>query len=241
MSRKRKDMDTSTIFQLPKEVPVVVPSPPTAVGENVITLSPEDEYWNKVDQVKAACGGSGYMIIVGLGDDDEEDDEDDEDDYEGDKENVKKNYTAEQLDTLRLVILNDRRIKFLDKAEKFTDPNDGWFNTSTGNKVIFGIPSEVKKAMKFKTFPEKFDAFFALTYCLYENDIWMNDNECWGQGSELDQAISILGKTWKSLLPKSNEELGIDEYTRNGVEALLEKFEETVDSCESINISFEWK
>lgn len=96
--------------------------------------------------------------------------------------------------------------------------------------------------MKLNPDSKKFDAMFALTYCLNDFDIWMNDNECWGEGGELEQAITLLGKTWKKLLKKSNEELGIDaEYTRKGIEALLEKFEETVDSCESITNSFEWK
>ena len=101
---------------------------------------------------------------------------------------------------------------------------------------------EVKKAMKLKTNSQKFDAIFALTYFLNLMDSWMNDNELSGEGEELEQVITLLGQTWKQLLQKSNEELGIDgEYTRQGIEALLEKFEEKVDECECINNSFEWK
>jgi len=101
---------------------------------------------------------------------------------------------------------------------------------------------EVKKAMKLKTDSQKLDAMFALTYSLNLMDCWMNDNELYGEDEELEQVITLLGMTWKQLLQKSNEELGIDgEYTRQGIEALLEKFEEKVDECECINNSFEWR
>ena len=107
--------------------------------------------------------------------------------------------------------------------------------------VIPIILIEVKKALKLKTDAQKFDALFALTYFLNLMDCWMNDNELSGEGEELEQVITLLGDTWKVLLQKSNEELGIDgEYTRQGIEALLEKFEEKVDECECINSSFEW-
>jgi len=96
--------------------------------------------------------------------------------------------------------------------------------------------------MKLKTSAQKFDAMFALTYCLNDSNCWMHDNECYGEDEELEQVIKQIGMTWKTLLSKSNEELGIDgDYTRKGIEALLEKFEESVDECECINSSFEWK
>ena len=96
--------------------------------------------------------------------------------------------------------------------------------------------------MKCKTDSLKFDAMFGLTFSLYENADWMHDNECYGEGGQLDQAITLLGNTWKKLLEKSNEELGIDaEYTRKGIEAFLEDFEELVDSCECIETSFKFK
>jgi hypothetical protein len=108
--------------------------------------------------------------------------------------------------------------------------------------MILIILIEVKKAMKLKTDSQKLDAMFALTYSLNLMDCWMNDNELYGEDEELEQVITLLGMTWKQLLQKSNEELGIDgEYTRQGIEALLEKFEEKVDECECINNSFEWK
>lgn len=69
----------------------------------------------------------------------------------------------------------------------------------------------------------------------------MHDNECWGEGGDLDKAIILLGKTWKKLLTKSNAELGIDEeYTRPGIESLLSQFANSVHSCESTEIEFKW-
>jgi hypothetical protein len=82
---------------------------------------------------------------------------------------------------------------------------------------------------------------FSLTYALKELDFWMNDNEMYGEGEDLEKVIDLLGKTWKTLLSKSNAELGIDaEYTRPGIESLLSQFAETVDSCECIENEFNW-
>lgn len=54
-----------------------------------------------------------------------------------------------------------------------------------------------------------------------------------------------LGRAWKKLLSHSNEELMIDgEYTRKGVEALLERFEELIGEApdaESCDYEFPWK
>ena len=124
---------------------------------------------------------------------------------------------------------------------KFVDPNGGWFNTNSGNIVIDGIPNQVKKAKAKKTIPEQFDRMFALTYALKELDFWMHDNECWGEGEDLEKAITLLGKTWTKLLTKSNAELGIDaEFTRPGIEKLLTQFAESVEACESIEKEFKW-
>ena len=58
-----------------------------------------------------------------------------------------------------------------------------------GNNVVFGIPIEVKKALKKKTRSQRFDALFALTYALKITDFWMHDNEFGVPGGKLELAI----------------------------------------------------
>ena len=55
------------------------------------------------------------------------------------------------------------------EADKFVDPNGGWFNTHTGNVVISGIPKKIKAAARAKSIPVRFETLFALTYALWQN------------------------------------------------------------------------
>ncbi len=46
----------------------------------------------------------------------------------------------------------------------------------------------------------------------------------------MDKALKSLGKYWSTLLAHTDAELGIDaDFTRPGVEALLDKFGEKID------------
>ena len=95
--------------------------------------------------------------------------------------------------------------------------------------ICFGIPREIKKALKKATVPQQFDELFALTYSLNSFDFWMHDNECWEKGGALEKAMKALGKAWRDMLKQSDAVLGIDaEYTRPGIEALLTKLTEEV-------------
>lgn len=92
-------------------------------------------------------------------------------------------YTIEEMCTLRYILINDGRGDALQKAFSFATGGQGgndmmMFNTTDGNELIFGIPGEVKKALKKPTKPERFDTLLALTYALKDNDHWMHDNEC---------------------------------------------------------------
>ena len=58
----------------------------------------------------------------------------------------------------------------------------------------------------------------------------MTDNEMYGRGGELKCAIKKLGETWRYFLGLSNKQLYIDEeYTRPGIERLLEQFQKKCD------------
>ena len=92
-----------------------------------------------------------------------------------------------------------------------------------------------------KTLPEKFDALFALTHALFVDDKWMSDNECWGEGGNLELAIKQLSKAWVKLLAHSDTELDIDpEFTRPGIESLLEQFAKKIEHTGCIEFAFNW-
>jgi hypothetical protein len=154
------------------------------------------------------------------------------------EEDDAKEYTAEacaeDISRLRHILINDSRDKAHKKAHKFaTCGSSMMFGTSEGNQICIGLPREVKKALKLKTLPERFDTLFMLTYAIKEYDFWMNDNECWESGAELETAMKVLAKAWRDLLKRSDAELGIDaEFTRPGIEALLEQLEDDFKGCE---------
>ena len=100
--------------------------------------------------------------------------------------------------------------------------------------------------MKKATLPEKFDGLFALVHELTHADLmdtWMTDNQFLGPDGKTEKAIDELSKAWKSLLSKSDEELGLDTvYSRPGIEALLSEFAEKISNCDHvISNSFVWQ
>jgi hypothetical protein len=96
--------------------------------------------------------------------------------------------------------------------------------------------------MAKKSPPQKFDALFGLTYAIHYQDSWLHDNECWGNGGELEKVIKKLGRAWKKLLAYDDATLGIDsQFSRPGVEALLEKFEGSIEDEESVDVAFDWR
>jgi len=109
--RKMDNEDTTipNVFQLPSVV-----APDAAV-------SPKDEYFNKLDAFIESSGALGYSIIVGIEKEEDEDEEEDDDEED-------ENYTAEQLETLRLIIINANRSKCLEKAEKFVGITTNYYH-----------------------------------------------------------------------------------------------------------------
>ena len=142
---------------------------------------------------------------------------------------------------LRHVIITKNRDAQLTKGMKFASGGqhgEGFcmFGTGDGNSVIFGIPGQIASIKKMKSFADQFDALLGLTKALMQYDVWMHDNECFWPGEELSKAIKLLGGTWKTLIAKSDAELGIDsEFTRPGVVALLEEFKKELKSTPNCN------
>lgn len=154
--------------------------------------------------------------------------------------------TEEQLAGMRLLMSTPARSKAADCYFEFVDPDGGFFTTSSGDEVVFGIKDCVKKAMAKRSKTAKFDELSMLTYALFVDDMWMHDNEAWDEGDEMQSACKDLAKAWKQLLGgASNEELGIDtEFTRPGVEALLEDFQKKLEKQgneSDVEYPFEWR
>ena len=76
----------------------------------------------------------------------------------------------------------------------------------------------------------------AYTYQLWENYVWMVDNE-----GDMHEFVEDLAAMWKKLLQKSDADLGIDaEYTRPGALALLQVFAEKLEDCDA-DLSFRFQ
>eukprot|EP00600_Ochromonadales_sp_CCMP1393_P009399 CAMPEP_0174968664 /NCGR_PEP_ID=MMETSP0004_2-20121128/8267_1 /TAXON_ID=420556 /ORGANISM="Ochromonas sp., Strain CCMP1393" /LENGTH=241 /DNA_ID=CAMNT_0016217937 /DNA_START=20 /DNA_END=745 /DNA_ORIENTATION=- len=196
-------------------------------------LSPYGVFLARLKEAEEKYAAKGSAYIVGAMDDDDEEEEEDEEE-EDDEEKLADKCTQAQVDRIRVCLITENREKEMNAASKFVSCGQSgfmMFDTQSGNQVIMGIPKQVQKAMKKKTLSERFDALFGLTFQLNYLDFWINDNELWQEGDEMDQAISLLGKKWKALLKSSNDELGIDEeFTRPGTIALLSALNESISS-----------
>lgn len=212
-------------------------------SKNQVTKSPGEKYQDLLNLVITREKAIGCLQIQGpFGADSDEEEE---------EELELTTLTEKQVRNLRDVILTKKRNKEVEKYFEFATGGDsgGGFvfsNTSTGNNVIFGMPDEIKKALKRSSVPGKFDALLGLTYNLFMYDSWMSDNECYDDGT-MKKAVLSLASAWKNLLSKhTNEELGIDaEVTRPGVESLLDQFAEKISSSEAVteygNYKFNWR
>jgi len=207
-------------------------------------LKSNEAHFKRLKKVIAEHNCMGPMLVVGINAEDSSSDREDE------EKGKEKELTADQISTLRHILINKSRDKAIDAGHSFascgqSDDDCGFmtFDTSSGNQVVFGISNEVKKALKKKTPAERFDALFGLSHGLKEFDCWMHDNECWGPGDELEKAIKTLAKAWRQTLKKSDAELKIDtEFTRPGIEALLEQIEGDLQGCEATReFKFKWR
>jgi len=179
-------------------------------------------------------------------DESEEDEEDDDDSDEKWKQRSSK-MTEEEVSHFRFILMDDARTAAIESASDWVTDGQAesgfmMFNTTSGNKVVFGLKGQVGKATKKKTKTDKFNALFGLTYSLKEYDFWVRDNEASEEGGELEVALSALGTAWRSLLQSSDLELGIDaEFTRPGIEAFLGDFDEMIGEVGLDNLAFPWK
>lgn len=175
--------------------------------------------------------------------------------------------TADEVAKIRVILGTDARMKATDRAMKFAqgqspggygsdsdvmdsddDYDEGFFcfTTANSNAVVMGLEAQINKATDAKK-PKstQFDELSMLTYAIHYNNMWFNDNEFWEEGDLVESSCEKLAAAWKKLLAHSDEELGIDpEFTRPGIEALLENFDEMLNKDSrgiGVKYPFRWR
>jgi hypothetical protein len=191
---------------------------------------PYDDYMAKLNKFLASHDDFvGTMLMKGIrrGDDDEDDDDDDEDEEDRD------NYTTEQMESLRYIVMTKNRIKQFEEMKKLiignqADEENEMFCTSFSYKVLESWNILKRQLSRSKSPNKALDMLLAYTSILKDYDFWMNDNE-----GGMDVLIKGLGSAWKKVLKNSDKELGWDtEYTKPGVMELLNQFESQVNGLE---------
>lgn len=162
-------------------------------------MSSEDylqDYFKRLWDTVEVQSAVGYCLIIGIPEDDENDQGDVENDEDvEDKERngmkEKKNYSKDQIDSLRHVVITKNRAKQLEKATDMATCGQAGdccriYNTQSGNDIIYGIDRWMKNAKSLRTAALRFDAYFALTFAINRNcSVWAQDNEMSGEGSTL--------------------------------------------------------
>ena len=186
-------------------------------------MTPHAAYFAKLNAVAARYGSdTGTLLIRGIKCPDDDDEED------------TSTYTAEQMSTLRFVLITKKREDRMEEMRELVlgdqaDCNFLMFNTSFSYDILDTFDHfKTKLYTKAKTPADKFDLLLAYTYNIGEHDVWMHDNEGGTEGM-----VKNLASMWKKQLKNSNETLNIDaEYTRPGVVEFLVKFKNQVEDVD---------
>jgi len=203
------------------------------VGDEETSMNPHATYFFKLEAVARHDGPETcHMLIRGISTGSNDSDEEEEEEEDDDEDTSK--YTAEQMSTLRVVLINKTRHYRLDKMRRFLLGDQAgcgflMFNTSYSNEVMWGF-DQFKSRMypTAKTPANKFNLLFAYTYNLGQHDVWMYDNE-----GVMGGMVKSLAGMWKKLLKNDDEILNIDsEYTRPGVEEFLRNFKEKIEAVD---------
>jgi hypothetical protein len=151
-----------------------------------------------------------------------------------------KEMNQEQADSLRYIILTQRRVDLLDEKEKIVlseqyDQDYLMFNSDFSTHIIKIIEEESNKYNKINNLKLRFDHLFTFTRTLSNYDYWIEDNE---NILGLKKSIGILAKVWLKILTNNSLKLGIDiEYTHPGIVTMLKQFQ---NKMHSIDIEFKF-
>lgn len=210
---------------------------------DVPTVSNLDQLSDYLKSVLTRVGGVGYILMRGIPSPNEDEVSEDEEKTTKRKK-VEKEYTPEQIATLRYVIMTDRRRKCFERMKKAVlgdqaDERCGvlLFDTSFSDHIFDLIPKKLTQLSSKKDAGEKFDILFGLTFHLNQYTAWAEDYE---DEETLQKVVRRLGSAWKKLLARTDAELGIDaEITRPGAMALLDDFAKSLD--EAAKLTFPYK
>lgn len=206
-------------------------------------MSPEQDFEAKFSAALDKKGILGFIPFEGF----ETDDGGKKKKVKPGKKFIKELYGQEISSALRAVMVTTGRNQAIRKGLMFAtldqyDKGSAWFNTRSGNAVVYGLADEIKECMSEKAMSQNFDRLFGLTFALTEYTFWLYDNELWEEGGKLEKAIELLGSSWKELLSQSDHALGItEEFTRPGILKLLEKMSKNVDSLGDLEIKIRFK
>ena len=219
------DDETSSSKNKRGKAPAEINAAETTV---VAQKTPYERYFDKLKAFTATRSGPhkilGRIVTRGIVEDDDDDDDD-----------ATENYTAEQMQRLRIILITPKRADALEEMDKFVLGDQAGkdilgFTTSFSYEVRDSL-YYVQQRMRSRTtkWSDKFDLLLGYTHALQHYDAWMCDNE-----GGMEGMVKGLARLWKNILKRSDEDLGIDgEYTRPGVMAMLESFQESIESAES--------
>ena len=214
-----------------------------ASGAGDTELSPFKRYFQRLNAAvnttaEGPLKGLGRMIIRGMRHTEEE--YSDEDEEEGEEESQEKDedeWTEEEVNYMRWIIITQRRADALEHAAELVlgeQAHESFlsFNTSFSYEVMESFDEMRQEYSRTSDWGARFDMLFAYTHTIEEQDVWMHDHEV-GWGGEV--WLASLAKLWRAVLKKSDAVLAIDgEFTRPGVIHMLERFKTKVEDIEQL-------
>lgn len=198
--------------------------------DDINQKSPYQFEMERLQQVCDRCRGVGYSLIRGVARDSNVEEDADEDDFDPTQ------CSQEQVDHVRVIVITTERQDRMEEMSKLIlGEQHGQelmsFSTSFSYQVINAWNAFTVRFQEAEDWEEKFDLLLGFTDTLKEHDVWMHDHEV-GWGGE--KMVRQLALSWRLVLRRSDEELGIDpEYTRPGIVALLEQFKDAAESVEA--------
>jgi len=227
-TRKRSEEPATIATHADSDTPNKKAKPCTTNSDDV-KKNPHEDYFDKrkawYNDHKEFMGA---MVIKGIPRD-ADDDSDDEEDEDTSK------FTAEQMNSLRCIMINKNREEQLDKMRTLilgeqANSSMMCFNTSFSYTVVDSWNHVKSRVLMRKSPAQKLDILLAFTHTIKEYDVWMHDNE-----GGMNDMVKGLAAAWKKLLKQnSDDKLGWDtQYTKPGIMELLKQFQSAIDNMDS--------
>jgi hypothetical protein len=180
----RGDKDDNKIRrELAKKKPVADPTAAATAAVQALQVKPEDSpftsYEARMEAVFKAVQGFGFDLIKGIekGDGDEEEEEEEDEDEEEDGDVDRDKLTAEQVATLRHIVITlgrDQAQRRMRKLVLGAQADRGFlsFNTSFSYELTAKFEAFTRYYKSLKDWSDKFDNLLAFTMTIDEFDVW---------------------------------------------------------------------